>query len=321
MEHNKEINSNNFISEEAFVKRLLSVFIKLRQADVEAGNLDGNLLYDEKSIEKFTILDSLAKERLLTKTSCAKIVHDFLRKVLKEAESDNWDPAKELLDLYDCNTCVAHIAECYVKGIMDEKSADLDESQEGGVTATPVSRVTSQTVSWATSQTVSGVTKHANSPTGKIFSGKDLLTIDEVDVIIDRTLNADKRVKRVIKVNGEATIDQNISLVPTESMEKWISDKDFVNIIDVRYKKENCEDNKDSLLNLLSLNGLYCRIKSFDLDSILNNPYILGDSPKNTGEIYLFICEEGYKSMMAAKAAYMAGYKKVYYSCLVSSDN
>ncbi|MCQ2522934.1 MAG: hypothetical protein MJ123_01230 [Lachnospiraceae bacterium] len=318
MEHNKEINSNNFISEEAFVKRLLSVFIKLRQADVEAGNLDGNLLYDEKSIEKFTILDSLAKERLLTKTSCAKIVHDFLRKVLKEAESDNWDPAKELLDLYDCNTCVAHIAECYVKGIMDEKLADLDESQEGGVTATPVSGVTSQTVSWATSQTVSGVTKHANSPAGKIFFGKDLLTIDEVDVIIERTLNADKRVKRV---NGEATIDQSISLVPREDLKKWITDKDFVNIIDVRYKKENCENNKDSILNLLGLNGLNCRIKSFDLDSILNNPYILGDSPKNTGEIYLFICEEGYKSMMAAKAAYMAGYKKVYYSCLVSSDN
>lgn len=56
----------------------------------------------------------------------AASVHNYLLNSLSEKDEENWDAAKNLKDLYDCHACVMHIAQVYVKGIMDASEEDGD---------------------------------------------------------------------------------------------------------------------------------------------------------------------------------------------------
>lgn len=55
----------------------------------------------------------------LERRTAARIVHEILRKERHEADEDNWRGAEQLKDLYDCHTCVNHVAQVYAKGIME----------------------------------------------------------------------------------------------------------------------------------------------------------------------------------------------------------
>ncbi|NLJ96393.1 MAG: rhodanese-like domain-containing protein, partial [Clostridiales bacterium] len=44
---------------------------------------------------------------------------------LGEKDEDEWPAAKDLIDLYSCRTCVIHIAQVYVKGIMLSSKDDI----------------------------------------------------------------------------------------------------------------------------------------------------------------------------------------------------
>lgn len=63
--------------------------------------------------------DAALPEEPLRRNEAARILHEFLRRELGEADEENWDAAKSLRDLYDCRTCVAHVAQVYCKGIME----------------------------------------------------------------------------------------------------------------------------------------------------------------------------------------------------------
>ncbi len=54
----------------------------------------------------------------LERRMATKIIHQFLRQILQEKDTDDWTQAKRLKDLYDCRTCVNHVAQVYCKGIM-----------------------------------------------------------------------------------------------------------------------------------------------------------------------------------------------------------
>ena len=62
--------------------------------------------------------DVLAGSRPLERRTAARIVHQFLVSICKEADETDWGEAKNLLDLYDCRTCANHVAQVYAKGIM-----------------------------------------------------------------------------------------------------------------------------------------------------------------------------------------------------------
>lgn len=55
------------------------------------------------------------------RNDAARILHEFLRRETGEADEEDWDAAKTLKDLYDCRTCVRHVAQVYCKGIMTAK--------------------------------------------------------------------------------------------------------------------------------------------------------------------------------------------------------
>ncbi len=68
--------------------------------------------------------DELQKDDILEKRVAARIVHQFLRLVLKEQDEDDWSAATRLKDLYDCRTCVNHVAQVYCKGIIEGEEKD-----------------------------------------------------------------------------------------------------------------------------------------------------------------------------------------------------
>lgn len=63
--------------------------------------------------------DALGKSSLLERKTAARIVHQFMRNELKEADEDNTSAARKLQDLYDCRSCAGHVMQVYTKGIMD----------------------------------------------------------------------------------------------------------------------------------------------------------------------------------------------------------
>lgn len=66
----------------------------------------------------------------VTRQSTARIVHETLRKVYNEPDESEWQAADALADLYSCHTCVMHLAQVYVKGIMTGKGDGLFHSSD-----------------------------------------------------------------------------------------------------------------------------------------------------------------------------------------------
>ncbi|WP_336785838.1 S-layer homology domain-containing protein [Paenibacillus sp. MMO-177] len=54
----------------------------------------------------------------IERRSAARIVHEALLTEFGERDEYEWSAAENLRDLYSCHTCVMHIAQVYVKGIM-----------------------------------------------------------------------------------------------------------------------------------------------------------------------------------------------------------
>lgn len=65
------------------------------------------------------VLEAEDQGMFLDRKNAARITHEFLRTVCKEKDEMDWSAAKRLKDLYDCHTCVNHVAQIYVKGIME----------------------------------------------------------------------------------------------------------------------------------------------------------------------------------------------------------
>lgn len=69
--------------------------------------------------------ERLEAEKPIERRMAAKIVHEFLRRECGEADEADWGAARRLKDLYDCRTCVNHVAQVYAKGIMAGLSEDV----------------------------------------------------------------------------------------------------------------------------------------------------------------------------------------------------
>lgn len=75
--------------------------------------------------------ERLEAEKPIERRTAAKIAHEFLRRECGEADEADWGAARRLKDLYDCRTCVNHVAQVYAKGIMTGLSEDVFGMREG----------------------------------------------------------------------------------------------------------------------------------------------------------------------------------------------
>ena len=65
--------------------------------------------------------DEVFKDSPVTRKNVARICHMYLLKVMNVRDLD-MSGANKLKDLYDCRTCANHIAQVYMRGIMDAKN-------------------------------------------------------------------------------------------------------------------------------------------------------------------------------------------------------
>ena len=64
-------------------------------------------------------MDITYRNEPLQRKNAARILHEFMRIELKEADVEDVSPAKKLRDLYDCRVCAKHVMQVYTKGIME----------------------------------------------------------------------------------------------------------------------------------------------------------------------------------------------------------
>ena len=83
--------------------------------------------YIDYALHKGIITDyDIAKiDSPIERRATARIVHEVLLHELGEKDEDEWSAANDLKDLYNCRTCVIHIAQMYVKGIMLSREDDI----------------------------------------------------------------------------------------------------------------------------------------------------------------------------------------------------
>jgi len=65
--------------------------------------------------------DFLDVNAAVERRHAARIFHNILLKKCGVKDLEDIEKAGELLDLYDCRVCVNHIAQVYLRGIMDER--------------------------------------------------------------------------------------------------------------------------------------------------------------------------------------------------------
>lgn len=81
----------------------------LEEADVK-------LLWEKGIIEEYDVLNL---SRPVDRRSAARIAHQYMLKEINISDIEDISSASILRDLYDCRVCVNHIAQVYLRHIMD----------------------------------------------------------------------------------------------------------------------------------------------------------------------------------------------------------
>ncbi|MGN0424526.1 MAG: rhodanese-like domain-containing protein [Acetatifactor sp.] len=90
----------------------------------------GETTYSARELYQLGVLeeiDLIEIHRPILRGSAARILHLYLKKIRRETDLEEWHRAKHLADLYDCRTCVQHIAQVVEKGIMEPDTLQTSE--------------------------------------------------------------------------------------------------------------------------------------------------------------------------------------------------
>ncbi|GMK41331.1 hypothetical protein PCCS19_43870 [Paenibacillus sp. CCS19] len=104
----------------------------------------------------------------IERRSAARIVHEALLTEFGESDESEWSAAEKLRDLYSCRTCVMHIAQMYVKGIMLGREHNMFDAA-GSLTRAEAAEVVARMLDRE---------QRIRQPKGRVFQSKNL-TPDE----------------------------------------------------------------------------------------------------------------------------------------------
>lgn len=101
-------------------EQFVTMIIRSNKGDIVPTRDDWSSGYLDYALYKGIIEDYDVTNRTnpIERRAAARIVHEALLTEFSERDEDEWSAAEKLLDLYSCRTCVIHIAQVYVKGIM-----------------------------------------------------------------------------------------------------------------------------------------------------------------------------------------------------------
>lgn len=100
--------------------QFVAMLIKSRYGTIESEGEHWYSGYMDYALREgiITDLENEFPDAAITRQSTARVIHEMLKKAYDEEDDENWTAAESLADLYDCHTCVMHVAQVYVKGIM-----------------------------------------------------------------------------------------------------------------------------------------------------------------------------------------------------------
>ncbi len=99
-----------------FINELRSAFDLTAENIFALGQEHGWLEYE----------DELFGNEQITRKHMARILHMFLLKEMGICDISDIRKAECLRDLYDCRVCACHVAQVYLRGIMDAKTLGAD---------------------------------------------------------------------------------------------------------------------------------------------------------------------------------------------------
>lgn len=201
------------ITTEAFVMRIWNGFCQSQEVkeNQEASESQGASENETAAIMQqgrydgwLEEVDILWAKKAIEKRGAARIVHQFLRNVCKEEDEIDWNPAKKLEDLYDCRTCVNHVAQVFVKGIMCGRQEE--EINENG---------------------------RDKKQRRSLFGMGDFLSYEEALKIVERMFNKEQRI-------GQEAFETDLPKTKRLSFEEAVlrADEKHAVLIDVRTQSE-----------------------------------------------------------------------------------
>lgn len=130
------------------------------EVQYKKSGMDFSFQKNEIECKSKLILADIPADMQITRKQAAIISHEYLLKILDEEDEKDISKALILKDLYDCRVCVKHIAQVYIKGIIKPQISEGDAKNH----SLPV-----------------------------IFGGNEVVAETEIEAIIERIFNKDKR--------------------------------------------------------------------------------------------------------------------------------
>jgi rhodanese-related sulfurtransferase len=130
------VNDNLFHPEDTITtEQFVTMIIRSSTSNIEPTRNSWSSGYIDYALHKGIIedYDMTNINNPIERRSAARIVHEVLLMEFKERDEDGWSAAEKLSDLYICHTCVMHIAQVYVKGIMLGRDNNVFDAQ-GSIT-------------------------------------------------------------------------------------------------------------------------------------------------------------------------------------------
>lgn len=100
--------------------QFVTMLIRTRYGEMNSADGSWYSAYMDSAFENGIITDMETDypNEPISRQSTARITHEMLLAAYNESDDDNWMAAEALADLYECSSCVMHVAQLYVKGIM-----------------------------------------------------------------------------------------------------------------------------------------------------------------------------------------------------------
>lgn len=71
--------------------------------------------------------DEVNSESYLDRRTCARIIHQFMKIKMELPDLQDVSGAQVLKDLYTCRVCANHVAQIFVRGLMESYEIDSEE--------------------------------------------------------------------------------------------------------------------------------------------------------------------------------------------------
>jgi rhodanese-related sulfurtransferase len=127
-----EMNDGLFHPEDTVTtEQFVTMIIRCSKGNIEPTRHEWSSGYMDYALHKGIVEDYDMTNicNPIERRSAARIVHEALLTEFGERDEDKWSAAENLSDLYICHTCVMHIAQMYVKGIMLRRDNNVFDAQ------------------------------------------------------------------------------------------------------------------------------------------------------------------------------------------------